>query len=128
MKKRILVVDDEEMIRELFGIALCKSGFNVTTAGSGEEALVIMHDNRFHLVFLDLNLPGLDGIKCCKIIREKNLADRCIAVTGYASVFNHNRCKKAGFDGFLKKPVNINLLISVAEKELSKLDSPVIQD
>jgi two-component system secretion sensor histidine kinase SsrA len=128
MKKRILVVDDEELIRDLFGNALCKAGFNVTTAGSSEEALVIMHDNRFHLVFLDLNLPGMDGIKCCKIIREKDLADKCIAVTGYVSVFNYNKCKKAGFDGFLKKPVKTQLLISAAETELSKIDSPVNQD
>ncbi len=74
MVKNILVVEDEETIREFVIINLRRAGYNVYEAGSGEEALKIYddHNGRFSVVLLDILLPGIDGFAVCRKLRDKS--------------------------------------------------------
>ena len=70
-EKKILVVDDEEPIRKLFDTALKRKGFAVKSAASAEQALELIKSDTFKVMFLDLNLPGMNGIDLCKEILKK---------------------------------------------------------
>ena len=65
-KDRLLVVDDEKQIRELYSMAFTKAGYAVTTAESAEDALELFSREQFWVVFLDLNLPDMNGIDLCR--------------------------------------------------------------
>ena len=72
MEKTILVVDDEAHIQELIKFNLIKNGFKVITADNGIDALKIAEDEKPDLIFLDLMLPGMDGLEVCKSIRKNS--------------------------------------------------------
>lgn len=69
MTKRIIVVDDERAVRDSFALALTDEDYQVITAASGEEGLVFMRDRRPDLVFLDLRMPGIDGVETLRRLR-----------------------------------------------------------
>ena len=70
MTDAILVVDDEEDIRELVRYNLTKGGFNVVTAASGEEGLSIAEEIKPSLIVLDIMLPGIDGLEVCRRLKS----------------------------------------------------------
>jgi len=120
-EKRILVVDDEEQIRDLFTMSLTRAGFAVQTAASAEEAIDIMRHNPAWVLFLDLNLPGMNGVDLCRQIREEWPMAIAVAVTGYASLFELHDCRKAGFEDYFTKPVKMAALVDAAESAFAKL-------
>lgn len=71
MAERILVVDDEESILQLIAYNLRRAGYEVVTAGNGEEGLALARADRPDLVVLDLMLPGIDGFDVCKELRKE---------------------------------------------------------
>jgi len=70
MENKILVVDDEEAIRELLERAFTKAGYTVCCAGSGEGALEVLKQEDIQVMFLDLKLPELNGVELCSQIRK----------------------------------------------------------
>lgn len=120
--RRILVVDDEASIRDLFAEFLGQCGYAVQRAASAEEALEIMAESPASLLFLDLNLPEMDGITLCRMIRDRWPMAIAVAVTGYASLFTLHNCRKAGFDDYHPKPVSLTMLRHTAEQAFEKLD------
>lgn len=119
--KRILVVDDDEMIRDVYSQAFATAGYTVQTAGSAEEALEIMRKNPFWVLFLDLNLPGMNGLELCRQIRKDWSMAIAFAVTGYASLFELHDCREAGFEDYFIKPVEFSDLFDAADHALRKL-------
>jgi len=81
--KKILVVDDEEYIRELYRDELAEEGYHVELAGDGQEALAKMATFRPDLVTLDVKMPGLDGIEVLRRIREKDASVPVLLVTAF---------------------------------------------
>jgi DNA-binding response OmpR family regulator len=81
--KKILVVDDEESIRELYRAELVDEGYNVDLAADGREALRRLDAYRPDLVTLDIKMPGLDGIEVLRRIREKNPTIPVILVSAF---------------------------------------------
>ena len=81
--KRILVVDDEESIRELYRAELAEEGYEVYLAGDGLQALQRIDAFRPDLVTLDVKMPGIDGIETLRRIREKNPTLPVILVTAF---------------------------------------------
>ena len=81
--KRILVVDDEESIRELYRAELAEEGYEVELAGDGLQALRRLDAFRPDLVTLDVKMPGIDGIETLRRIREKNPTVPVILVTAF---------------------------------------------
>jgi CheY-like chemotaxis protein len=81
--KKILVVDDEENIRELYREELEELGYEVTTVSSGTAALELMETKTFDLVTLDIRMPDMDGLETLGKIKEKNNALPVILCTAY---------------------------------------------
>ncbi len=119
---RVLVVDDEKGIRDLFCRVLETAGYEVETAESGEQALEILEQNKFQLLLFDLNLPGIDGIELCKKVRKILPISIIIAITGYASLFHLHDCRQAGFDDYFIKPVSIKTLLAEVELASKRID------
>ena len=121
-EKLVMVVDDEEQIRGVFKTALESEGFKVVTAPTAEEALDILKTKNVNVFFLDLNLPGMNGLELCKLIRRDNPIAFIFAVTGYGSIFELVECREVGFDDYFKKPVDLRLLVEAAKESFNKLE------
>jgi CheY-like chemotaxis protein len=113
--KKILIVDDEEPIRKLFTTALTQKGYRVFTAESGEKALELLKNEPIPVMFLDLNLPGINGVDLCKIISRQAPDTVAYAITGYAADYTPSECKAAGFTDFFSKPISIHQLYEAAD-------------
>lgn len=73
-------------------------------------------------MFLDLNMPGMNGIELCKKIKTNMPMSIIFAITGYASIFELAECREAGFDDYFKKPVNIKILTKIADDAFHKIE------
>lgn len=108
---KILFVDDEPQIRRVMRMALSRNGYEVVDARNCREALVNMREELPHLVLLDLNLPDLDGIDACRMIRATSEVPIIIL-----SVRNSERDKiqalDAGADDYVTKPFSIDELLA----------------
>ena len=121
-EKQILFVDDERWIRELLVEAFSRSGYAARGAESAEDALEILKDEMFHVLFLDLNLPGMNGIDLCRRIRKDSPLAVIYALTGYGSLFELTDCREAGFDDYFTKPASLDDLFDAAENAFGKLE------
>ncbi|HYA13514.1 MAG TPA: response regulator [Syntrophales bacterium] len=121
-EKKILVVDDEELIRDMLKDALGSAGYTVLTAESAEEALKILKTESVMVMFLDIKLPGMNGIDLCKKIRIENQIGMIHAFTGYSNIYGLLECRAAGFDDFFVKPIKTNLLVKAAQEAFEKLE------
>jgi len=121
MEKRILLVDDEAPILNMMSRAFKRAGYEVATAASAEQALEMIKTYKYMVFFLDLNLPGMNGIDLCRIIRRDNPLTIVFAVTGYANTFEVFECRQAGFEDYFTKPVDIQQLIDAADRAFNKL-------
>jgi DNA-binding NtrC family response regulator len=120
-EKHVLLVDDEKQIRDMYAQAFARAGYKATTAESAEEALEIVSATPIWVLFLDLNLPGINGVELCRMIRNQYPMAVPIAVTGYASLFEFIDCRDAGFEDYFIKPANLSDLLEVAENAFKKL-------
>ncbi len=120
-EKKILVVDDEQQIRDMYSQAFSRAGYTVQTADSAEEALAILEHERYWVMFLDLNLPGMNGVDLCRQIRKDWSIAICYAVTGYASLFELSDCREAGFEDYFTKPTSLAELLDAADHAFKKL-------
>jgi sigma-B regulation protein RsbU (phosphoserine phosphatase) len=123
MKKKILVVDDEDFQRDLLNKLLTKSGYTVSEAESPEVALVLMKNEEFPVIITDLIMLDMDGVEFCHRIREQNSQSVIIALTGYADLYDLEKLKQVGFDDYLTKPIKLNKIQPVVEagfKEIKK--------
>ncbi len=121
-ERKILVVDDEVPIRELLSEAFAQEGYKTITAAGGAEALKILDDESIQVLFLDLNMPGMNGIELCRIIREKNPVAVIYAMTGYSTLFTLVECRQAGFDDYFTKPIRLDMAYQAASDAFEKLD------
>ena len=122
MVRKILVVDDDDMIIDLFKDGFSRAGFTVRRAKSAEEALAILEKEAYSVMFLDLKLPSMDGLELCRRIRETNSTSIIYAVTGYKSKYEVSDCRNAGFDDYFTKPVDLKILFRAALDAFDKID------
>ena len=122
MEKKIMVVDDEELIRNMLDEAFSKDGYIVQTAENAEKAMEILKKESIMVMYLDLKLPGMSGTELCEQIRIQNPLAIIHAITGYTDLFGLLECRKAGFDDFFAKPVSIKLLLGSAQEAFKKLE------
>ena len=105
----ILVVDDIEINREIVRITLEHKGHQVSQASGGREAVAAYTVGDFDLIFLDIQMPDMDGYETCRMIRtmEKSRArlTPIVALTAFAMPGDKVKCLRAGFDDYLAKPV-----------------------
>lgn len=120
--KKILVVDDEILILDMLKEVLVSDGYTVLTAASAEDALKILKHESIMVMFLDIKLPGMNGIDLCKKIRIENQIGIIHAITGYSNIYGLLECRAAGFDDFFVKPFRINLIKKAAQEAFEKLE------
>jgi DNA-binding NtrC family response regulator len=80
--EKILVVDDDDSIRDVVSKMLCRLGFEVSSADSAESGLALFFKNKFDLVITDFNMSGMDGIHLAYYIKEKSPATQVVLMTG----------------------------------------------
>ena len=122
---RVLLVEDNG-VNQLIGRRLLeKRGHSVIVANNGPEALAILEDaafSGFGCVLMDVQMPGMDGLACTALIRERELASGCripiIAMTAHAMKGDEERCLAAGMDGYLSKPIQPDQFFDVIERHL----------
>jgi len=117
---RILVVDDEEIILDLFREVLEAEGYRVWTACNGEEAIEKVKTMPFDLILSDMKMPGIDGLELLERGKEIDPEIDVIIITGYASVETAVKAMRLGAADYLTKPLNNELIKIIIAKTLEK--------
>lgn len=117
-EKTILIVDDEEMIRDVSAAMLEELGFATLTAANGQEALRIFRDQGDGIagVLLDMSMPGMDGIAVFRELRRIRPDVRVILASGYSEREVLESCGGAGLDVFVQKPFNLESLSAAVRR------------
>ncbi len=127
MADRVLVVDDEQAIRRVVEYALKESGFEVVSAGRGDEALVILEKEHVDLVVLDLMLPGIDGIEVCRRIRAlRNVP--IIMLSARDDEVDKVLCLEMGADDDVTQPSSPRELVSRVKANLRRARVAPVQE
>ena len=116
MKKRILVVEDEDKLRRIVELQLLDAGYDVDKASKAEEALPLI--DRADLILTDYKLPGMTGLEMLQIIRRQNSVIPVIVMTAFGTIENAVEAMKAGAADFLPKPFSLDHLTTVVHKAL----------
>ena len=121
MKGKILVVDDEASVRELFSSVFIEAGYELIAAEGGAEALEILQTEEIDVIFLDLKLFGMNGIDLCRQIRETKPVSIIYAITGWSPLFEIAECREAGFDDYFEKPLDMDMLLDMVAEAFARL-------
>jgi len=117
---KILVVDDDQGMREFLEILLIRDGYEVAIARGGKEAIGLCKKHKFDLVITDLKMPGIDGIDVLKNIKEISPETMVILITAYASGETAVAAMKEGAYDYLEKNFDVDDLKAVIKDALSK--------
>ena len=116
----VLVVDDNQTVREFMKSKLAAFSFNVDYAESGEQAIGFTGQKHYACIFLDVVMPGIDGYQVCKLIKSNRSAQKTAVVmlTSKDSPFDKIRGSMSGCDAYLTKPVDEEKLLETISKFL----------
>lgn len=112
---QILVLDDDNDTIEILQHLLSGKGYRVKTASSSEQGMTMLSQNTFHVLILDLRLPGMDGIEVLKRIRDRDRDLGIIILTGYPSVESAVASLKGGVSDYVQKPIDSQKLLESIE-------------
>ncbi len=126
-KQKLLVVDDDQSLREFLEIFLAKEGYKVDSSDSGEKALELVKQSRYDLVITDVKMPGMDGVELLKKLKIIDATLPVILITAFASLDTAVDAMKEGAWDYLTKPFKIEELREVIEKALSSKQDPSIK-
>ena len=121
MEKRILVVDDDQVVGKSFERVLTNKGYRVDTALSGREAFEKYAGADFDMVFTDLRMPGQDGLEVARRIKEMNPWLPIVVVTGYGTQEAEESAKAIGVAEFLQKPLTPSIIEEVAARIMGRI-------
>lgn len=122
MKNRILVIDDEDAIRKSFVLALEDSDYQVDTAESGERGIEMEKNEGYDLIFLDLRMPGLNGIETLRKLRKVTPDLNVYIVTAFHQEFlsDLQELKSEGISfELLRKPIGMDEIVEITKTALS---------
>ncbi len=112
--RRILVVDDDVVLCEVFAVLLRRADFEVDLAGDGLKGVEMWEKGNYDLVLMDVQMPRMDGFEATRAIREKERMrgghTPIVAVTAYALRKDEEQCLAAGMDAYISKPVDFKKL------------------
>lgn len=117
-KPQVLVIDDDAVVGQSFDRVLSPQGFQVSTALSGEEALLKLDDKAYDLVFTDIRMPGMDGLEVAERIMERCPWTPVVVITGYGTEANEARARVLGTRGFVRKPLTPEIIEGITLKAL----------
>ena len=120
MTERILVVDDDQSLREFLAITLSREGFEVETAASGPAALEKVAEVPIDLALVDLKMPGMDGLETLRRLKEANETISVVIVTAFSTTTTAIQALKEGAYDYLIKPFKVDELKLVVQKALEE--------
>lgn len=119
---RILIVEDNETNLILTRTLLVRGGYEVFTAGDGQQAVAVALEVRPELILMDIQMPVLDGMNACEILRgyPETSGIKIIALTSFAMMGDRDKFLGAGFDGYISKPIDTGELLSLVKRMLNE--------
>ena len=125
---RVLLAEDNAVKQRLAVRLLEKRGHRVAVAGNGREVLIALEKEKFDLIFMDVQMPEMDGFEATVAIREREkssgLHQPIIALTAHAMKGDREQCLAAGMDGYLTKPIRPQELDEILEGYLARRSAP----
>lgn len=118
--KKVLIAEDSSVIQNLTKKILQQQDYDIKSVKNGQELLKVMETEYFDVILLDINMPIVNGIECAKSIRgmadAKKANTPLIAITGNALNFTVDYFKSVGFNEYVQKPLNFDLLLDLVRK------------
>lgn len=122
--KKILVGEDSSVIINLTKNVLAFENYEIQAAKNGKQVLELLEKDDFDLILMDISMPVMDGIECTKQIRNSDDEAKSkvpiIAVTGNLKNFTKEEYRTMGFNDFLQKPLNYDILLATVKKTLKE--------
>jgi len=119
-KNRILIVDDDEVVRLSYLRSLESISCNVESASDGEIALQTMEQNPFDVVLLDIRMPGQDGLSVLRTIKQKWPESEVVIITGFPTVGSAKEALQLGAYDYIAKPVGPQDVINVTDGAITR--------
>lgn len=119
IKGRILVIDDEDIVRTSCNRSLTPEGYEVKMARNGIDGMKMLENEKFDLVLTDLKMPDMDGIEVLRRIKVEWPQVEVIIITGYQTVDTAVKSIKLGAYDYIEKPFTPDALIAAVKKALS---------
>ena len=117
---RILIVDDDESIREVLTSILTDEGYIVDAVDTGEKAIKATHEKFYNLVLIDIRLPDMEGTKLLTELKDTVPRMRKIIITGYPTLQNAIEAVNRGADAYIVKPIKMDEAIKTIREQLQK--------
>lgn len=119
-KLRILVVDDESIVRVSCKRILEPEGFHVDIAADGYEAIELIKKQAYDIIITDLKMPKMDGLEVLQWIKRNSPASKVVVITGFSTPEIAERSVEAGATKYLEKPFTPETLISVIQSAIKE--------
>lgn len=120
---KILLIEDNELNRDMLSRRLQRRGFEIVTATDGEKGVALATSEKPDLILMDISLPGLNGWDATKQIRRNGVTTPIIALTAHAMSGDREKTLEAGCDEYETKPVELEILLSKIQALLNRGDS-----
>ena len=117
--RKVLVVDDDPVIGKSFDRVLTRKGYAVITAGSGEEALRKLNEEKYDIVYSDIRMPGMSGLEVAETIKAQRPWTPVVIITGHGTDAAEALAKAAGVASFLHKPLTAEMIEGSARDVLA---------
>jgi DNA-binding response OmpR family regulator len=104
MSDRILIVDDDPVVRQFVELVLTQQGYATSSAATSETALQVLGRESFHLVLLDINMPGMTGLDILRVMRSRPKRPKILMMTAHRDPQTIMKAMQQGADGYLAKP------------------------
>jgi CheY-like chemotaxis protein len=118
--RKVLVVDDDPVVRQSFNRVLTNKGYAVITAETGEEALRKLNEEKYDAVYTDIRMPGMNGLDVAEQIKARRPWTPVVIITGYGTDAAEARAKAAGVSSFLHKPLSPEMIESSARDVMAE--------
>jgi two-component system, cell cycle response regulator DivK len=120
-EKRILVIEDNALNMKIFRILLGKAGYDTIEAFNAETGMELARERRPHLILIDIQLPGMDGLEATRLMKndEELRHIPVLAVTSYAMPGDEQKAKAAGCEAHVAKPIETRNFIELIQKYVS---------
>jgi DNA-binding NtrC family response regulator len=119
-ESRVLIVDDEDVVRLSYAAALAREHCESRTARNGAEAIRAMEREPYDVVFLDLRMPGQDGLSVLRTLKRHWPESEVVIVTGYPTVETAKEAVRLGAFDYLAKPVGADEIVGAARNAITR--------
>ena len=117
--RKVLVVDDDPVVRKSFERVLSGKGYAVITAENGEEALRKLSEEKYDVVYTDIRMPGMNGLEVAEQVKARRPWTPVVIITGYGTEAAEARAEAAGVSGFLHKPLTPDMIEGSAREAVA---------